>query len=383
MKKSKKITISVTALLLFAIAILTIVLCCFGRTGKDEEVLYFTGGAYGDGEELKSGKTYSLPRNLTFTAPTSEAATSRSGIKLSATLYDADGANVSNAQNAKVGWKYNFEDTTSAAWAYQKDVKEYLNVTPMGESVSESQTVFVECLQAFGTKIELIAYLEENPEIKSYRCIVDYEQRVEEIDLYFGEIKCNFGGETPVHVKFGDGEDLSGKFGGTPNLEIKYREEPHTTEPAIYPEYDLTSKYVFFAGQSSYGLNEEFGENNWSGFHFFAVDPDGRIGEALSGRYNVRNGIYFTYNFFTNRMGMRFSDFYNYYPVTAGVRKESADFSAAYLNPNACQYQGMYNLFDLTLRGNDVSFPFELKTTFVISGADIQTIKLSQENIYI
>ena len=132
-----------------------------------------TSGVYdGAGNELIGGKTFELPANMIFAVPTSESETADAGITVTATIKP------DTASNKAIDWEVDFENAESE-WARGKTVGDYAKVTPESDG---SATATVECLQAFGEPINLIARSRKYPDVTAV-CKLDYMSKVESAEL--------------------------------------------------------------------------------------------------------------------------------------------------------------------------------------------------------
>ena len=99
----------------------------------------------------------------------------------------------SGAANHGVDWEIAWSDATST-WAIGKTVTDYITVT---FNVLDGKIATVSCMQPFGTQVIITAVSQDNPNATA-SCTVDYAQKVTGVNLYFGNVPINLGGETYV-----------------------------------------------------------------------------------------------------------------------------------------------------------------------------------------
>ncbi|MDE6597292.1 MAG: hypothetical protein K2K60_01470 [Clostridia bacterium] len=125
----------------------------------------------GEGNELIEGEMYALPRSMAFMRSAADSSNSQSSVTVSAKL-NSDYADYIEGLSYK--WGGNWADS-SAEWADGKNIEDYINII----ETAESDTVKVQCKQAFGEPIILTATLENAPTQISGTCQVDYIRRVQ------------------------------------------------------------------------------------------------------------------------------------------------------------------------------------------------------------
>lgn len=95
--------------------------------------------------------------------------------------------------NQGIDWSIAWANPNSA-WASGKEVTDYVTVEP---TASSAKTATVSCLQPFATQIVITATSQDNPNATA-TCSVDYAQKVTAVELYFGNVPINLGGDTFV-----------------------------------------------------------------------------------------------------------------------------------------------------------------------------------------
>ena len=98
----------------------------------------------------------------------------------------------SEAANHGIDWSIQWTNPSST-WANGKDVTSYVTISPS----SNSKTLTVSCLQAFGQQITVKATSQDNPDITA-TCTLEYAQKVTAASLNIGNIPVNFGGSTEI-----------------------------------------------------------------------------------------------------------------------------------------------------------------------------------------
>lgn len=125
-----------------------------------------------NGEELPSDEAVELPKAMTFSsaAMLDGEETPYDSVTVTATVKPE------NATNKKVDWSVGFVDPDSS-WATGKTVTDYVTITPESDG---SNKAVIQCLQAFGEQIKVVATSRDNAAAKA-ECTVDFAQRVEDI----------------------------------------------------------------------------------------------------------------------------------------------------------------------------------------------------------
>lgn len=108
--------------------------------------------------------------------------------------------------NNGVKWTLSWVNPSST-WAIGNKVDDYLTIVPAYEN---ALTAVVSCKQAFGEQAK-ITVTSCDDETKTATCTIDYVQKVTDVSLYFGNLKINLGGKTPV--KYEIREDVTGPGG--------------------------------------------------------------------------------------------------------------------------------------------------------------------------
>lgn len=115
------------------------------------------------------------------------SATAETAYTLTATVTPSD------AGNQLLDWSIAWVNGNST-WAKGKTVTDYVTVVPV---TSGGKTATVSCLQAFGEQIKITVKTKGDAS-KFANCMVDYAQRVQNVELYFGNVPINLGGITTV-----------------------------------------------------------------------------------------------------------------------------------------------------------------------------------------
>ena len=161
----------------------------------------------GEGNELESGTAYVMPTAMVYSIPTAQSSASE-GITITATVLP------DTAINKNVTWTLSFADDQSE-WATGKTVTDYVRVT---ENETNSREATIVCEQAFGEQILLTAASVADP-TKTATCTIDYAQSIVNYTLSFGDVVCNFGGDTDVTMEIDP--NATETPGGLPDEEIE------------------------------------------------------------------------------------------------------------------------------------------------------------------
>ena len=259
------------------------------------------------------------------------SATAESAYILSATVLPSD------AGNQQLDWSIAWVNPNSA-WAKGKTVTDYVTVVPV---TLGAKTATVSCFQAFGEQIK-ITVKSKSDSSKFANCMVDYAQRVENVQLYFGNVPINLGGVTTV--KYEISPTLTGP-GGEVYAEIEtsdvYTLAENFTKKVTLANAKNGSETVYFRLASGHPSAMAFslptGETNWYGediYYDFQHDihnwfimsrdgdllvynlPTGEIAEEFDGitestMYAVQFEILGKYNSFTYTSTMQCGGYTN------------------------------------------------------------------------
>lgn len=161
----------------------------------------------GEGNELESGTAYAMPTAMVYSIPTAQSSASE-GITIKATVLPE------TAINKNVTWTLSFADDQSE-WATGKTVTDYVTVT---ENETNSREATIVCEKAFAEQILLTAASVADP-TKTATCTIDYAQSIVNYTLSFGDVVCNFGGDTDVTMEIDP--NATETPGGLPDEEIE------------------------------------------------------------------------------------------------------------------------------------------------------------------
>ena len=166
--------------------------------------------------------------------------------------------------NQGIDWSISWANPTSD-WARGKSVPSYVSLTAPGGG----KTANVACLQPFGEKIILRAQSKDNPDV-SAECTFDYAQKVTAVDLYFGNVPINLGGDT--FVKYELSASATGP-GGEIYADIQTN-DVYTIEEDFSSFVDMTylgtgSESVYFSLKTGHPTGMDFMNRdtitNWYG----------------------------------------------------------------------------------------------------------------------
>lgn len=212
-----------------------------------------------------------------------------------------------DATNSAVTWSIAWKNPSSE-WATGKQISQYLTLQ-FGESVTESKTCTVSCLQAFGEPAVITVTAKEYPEITK-TVPVDYVQKVTDYTLKFGTIACSFGYNTDVTLELGDAGTPTG---GIPQISVS-ASDTYTKAADYTVTYSLAApvdneEQVFVKGTGLYG-------NKTVGFLKEKADQQGTEKFDFS-TYDVQSkGLYFGTKFMNENMDL------NCYTVFSTWNKE-------------------------------------------------------------
>ncbi len=293
-----------------------------------------------------------------------------------AQLGDADSAQTITAtvkpnnegDNSGVAWSAAWKNPASE-WATGKDLKEYLTLTPQGESVQESKVVTARCLQAFGEQIIITVTSSDNPEVTA-EVTADYARKVTDVSLSFGDVVCDFdSGKTNVIVEV---NPEGTPKGGTPQFSLSYGETYTVENPA---ETSLKLEEA----KNSYGAFLQRIDYNSRGtesyFIFYGGTSENKDYTKLNTFNLKQNGLYFGIKWFVQNLGMR-----KYYGGYNSTIIDLDDYSPLDVTNqyNACidlhsedeQFGLDYwrTMFDLTVTIESSYQHITKKTSFIMSG---------------
>ena len=83
------------------------------------------------------------------------------------------------ATDKTVDWSVEWYDTKNSSWDNDKDVNDYITVTPTEDG---ALTATAECLQAFAVQIKIIVTSRDNPAAYA-ECVCDYAQKLQNVSV--------------------------------------------------------------------------------------------------------------------------------------------------------------------------------------------------------
>lgn len=332
---------------------------------------------------LASGTAYEIPQRMLFSARTAESQTASEGVTVTATVKP------DTAMNKSLTWSVKFADPT-LTWAQGKEATDFVTVTVNEENSREAT---VRCLEPFGAQILVRATSVQDP-TKSGTCAVDYLKIPTAIDLKFGEIECNIGGETGVTIELSDSVQPSG---GATNLNVTYGSE-YTVEDEYEILYSLDrDKADHFLQCYDSMINSQphydFCDGSIEGGGSIAGN-DNKSYQTLN-RYDVKSrGLYFGLKYFNENLSLRYLSYYNgTYSTNLLGESDKTNIAQIYLcaagenkthDGNKSENDGHtcsgLNLFDLTVTLKSERREFKFKTTFRMSGYTDDSITVSVSN---
>ena len=196
------------------------------------------------------------------------------------------------AENTGVDWTAAWKNAESV-WASGKSVSDYVTLTPGGENYAASKSVTLENLQPFGEQIIIKATARDDPEITA-TCTADYAQKPVNFSLSFGEVSCNFGGDTDVTLEINANAETAP--GGAADAQFA-KSEVYSLSQEFTVSYELTGKKFMSYTASGYGVE------GWYIFGTYLNSPDFKDEYAdLSGYSVADNGLYFGIKYLSDNL---------------------------------------------------------------------------------
>ena len=196
------------------------------------------------------------------------------------------------AENTGVDWTAAWKNAESV-WASGKSVSDYVTLTPGGENYAASKSVTLENLQPFGEQIIIKATARDDPEITA-TCTADYAQKPVNFSLSFGEVSCNFGGDTDVTLEINANAETAP--GGAADAQFA-KSEVYSLSQEFTVSYELTGKKFMSCTASGYGVE------GWYIFGTYLNSPDFKDEYAdLSGYSVADNGLYFGIKYLSDNL---------------------------------------------------------------------------------
>ena len=184
------------------------------------------------------------------------------------------------AENTGVDWTATWMNAESV-WASGKSVSDYVTLTPGGEDYAASKRVTLENLQPFAEQIVVKATARDDPEITA-TCTADYAQKPVNFKLSFGEVSCNFGGDTDVTLEIN--ANAASAPGGAADAQFT-KSEVYSLSQEFTVSYELTGKKFMSYTASGYGVE---------GWYIEYAD--------LSGYSVADNGLYFGIKYLSDNL---------------------------------------------------------------------------------
>ena len=196
------------------------------------------------------------------------------------------------AENTGVDWTATWKNAESV-WASGKSVSDYVTLTPGGEDYAASKSVTLENLQPFAEQIVVKATARDDPEITA-TCTADYAQKPVNFSLSFGEVSCNFGGDTDVTLEIN--ANAASAPGGAADAQFT-KSEVYSLSQEFTVSYELTGKKFMSYTASGYGVE------GWYIFGTWLPSPDFKDEYADLSDYSVAdNGLYFGIKYLSDNL---------------------------------------------------------------------------------
>lgn len=196
------------------------------------------------------------------------------------------------AENTGVDWTATWKNAESV-WASGKSVSDYVTLTPGGVDYAASKRVTLENLQPFAEQIVVKATARDDPGITA-TCTADYAQKPVNFSLSFGEVSCNFGGDTDVTLEINANAETAP--GGAADAQFT-KSEVYSLSQEFTVTYELTGKKFMSYTASGYGVE------GWYIFGTWLPSPDFKDEYAdLSGYSVADNGLYFGIKYLSDNL---------------------------------------------------------------------------------
>lgn len=196
------------------------------------------------------------------------------------------------AENTGVNWTATWKNAESV-WASGKSVSDYVTLTPGGADYAASKRVTLENLQPFAEQIVVKATARDDPGITA-TCTADYAQKPVNFSLSFGEVSCNFGGDTDVTLEINANAEKA--LGGAADAQFT-KSEVYSLSQEFTVSYELTGKKFMSYTASGYGVE------GWYIFGTWLPSPDFKDEYAdLSGYSVADNGLYFGIKYLSDNL---------------------------------------------------------------------------------
>lgn len=196
------------------------------------------------------------------------------------------------AENTGVDWTATWKNAESV-WASGKSVSDYVTLTPGGEDYAASKSVTLENLQPFAEQIIVKATARDDPGITA-TCTADYAQKPVNFSLSFGEVSCDFGGDTDVTLEIN--ANAASAPGGAADAQFT-KSEVYSLSQEFTVTYELTGKKFMSYTASGYGVE------GWYIFGTYLNSPDFKDEYAdLSGYSVADNGLYFGIKYLSDNL---------------------------------------------------------------------------------
>ena len=196
------------------------------------------------------------------------------------------------AENTGVDWTATWKNAESV-WASGKSVSDYVTLTPGGEDYAASKSVTLENLQPFAEQIIVKATARDDPGITA-TCTADYAQKPVNFSLSFGEVSCDFGGDTDVTLEIN--ANAASAPGGAADAQFT-KSEVYSLSQEFTVTYELTGKKFMSYTASGYGVE------GWYIFGTYLNSPDFKNEYAdLSGYSVADNGLYFGIKYLSDNL---------------------------------------------------------------------------------
>lgn len=307
----------------------------------------------GEGNELIGGVEYELPQNMIFSRMSAQSETASEGILVSVQIFPI------TATERGIQWKLSANLTSE--WIQNlpsgTTLNDFISLEP---DSADSTKARVKCLAPFGAQLTITATSESNPDAFA-ECKLDYAQRLEGLELSFGDV----GGRAVNVALSSDAEQK----GGMPDLQLK--------KSSVYTITDNYTITYSLSGRDANGKLYVTCKKEESGIHSGFVFAETKKREGASGLVTFEDcvqedtvpqdvdniiktkGLYFSLPWLMENMGMHFYHVNDNANPNVGdqtdlsgipVSELTSRFDANYNGPNMTIPQPIFK-FTVTVHG--------------------------------
>ncbi len=318
----------------------------------------------GDGNELTSGIEYELPQNMVFARMSAQSETASEGIMVSVKIFPI------TATERGIKWKLSANPTSEWIQSLPEEttLNDFISLEP---DSNDSTKARVKCLAPFGAQIVITATSESNPDAFA-ECRLDYAQRLEGLELSFGNVE-----GAMVNVALSSDAEQKG---GMPDLQLK--------KSSVYTVTDNYTVTYSLSGRDANGQLYVTCKQEEGGIHSGLVFAETKKKEGASGLVTFEDcvqedtvpqnvdsiiktkGLYFSVPWLMENMGMHFYHVYDNGSPNFGDQTNLGGIPVSELTRR----------FDANYNGPNMSIPQPIfKLTVTVHGT---YSKLVEETVY-